>query len=101
MVSMSLNIDAIRPIVPPTVEAPQTADAWTGEFKNVLSAAIDEVGKAQNGAAQTVESFLKGEGGDLHSTILNVQRADLEFDMFMQVRNKIVSAYQEVMRLQM
>jgi flagellar hook-basal body complex protein FliE len=100
-----MNIDAVRsaiaPIVAPQVEGSSSADSATGEFKNVLSAAIDEVGKAQKGADQTVESFLKGEGGDLHSTILNVQRADLEFDMFMQVRNKIVSAYQEVMRLQM
>jgi len=98
---MSLNIEAIRTIVPPQLETPSSASAGKGEFQNVLSAAIDEVGKAQSGAAQAVQSFLKGEGDDLHSTILAVQRADLEFDMFMQVRNKVVSAYQEVMRLQM
>src|SRR5271165_6512349 len=99
---MSLNIDAIRPISPPQVEAPSPAGAaGRGEFKNVLAGAIEEVGKSQNGASQAVQSFLKGEGDDLHTTILAVQRADLEFDMFMQVRNKIVSAYQEVMRMQM
>jgi len=47
-----------------------------------------------------VERFLSGEGEDLHSTILASQRADLEFQMFMQVRNKIVSAYQEIMKMQ-
>ena len=50
---------------------------------------------------QSVENFLSGNGDDLHSTILSVQRADLEFQMFMQVRNKVVSAYQEVMKMQM
>ena len=48
-----------------------------------------------------MQQFLSGDGEDLHSTVLAVQRASLEFDMLMQVRNKVVSAYQEVMRMQM
>jgi len=44
---------------------------------------------------------MSGEGDDLHSTILASQRAELEFQMFMQVRNKVVSAYQEVMKMQL
>ena len=36
----------------------------------------------------------------MHSVILASQRAELEFDMFLQVRNKVVSAYQEIMRMQ-
>ena len=44
---------------------------------------------------------MSGEGVDLHSTILASQRAELEFQMFMQVRNKVVSAYQEVMKMQL
>jgi len=98
---MSLNIEAIQPILPPRVEAPLSPSVGTGGFRNVLAAAIDQVGKAQSGADEAVQNFLKGEGDDLHSTILTVQRAGLEFDMFMQVRNKVVAAYQEVMRMQM
>ena len=56
---------------------------------------------ASNNANQSVQQFLSGDGDDLHSTILATQRADLEFHMLMQVRNKVVSAYQEVMRMQM
>ena len=56
---------------------------------------------AGNNANQSVQQFLSGDGEDLHSTVLAVQRATLEFDMLMQVRNKVVSAYQEVMRMQM
>jgi flagellar hook-basal body complex protein FliE len=56
---------------------------------------------ASNNANQSVQQFLSGDGEDLHSTVLAVQRASLEFDMLMQVRNKVVSAYQEVMRMQM
>ena len=52
-------------------------------------------------AAATVESFLSGEGEDLHTVALATQRADLAFEMFQQVRNKVVSAYQEIMKMQM
>ncbi len=63
--------------------------------------AINQVESARNQADQSVNDFLSGEGDDLHSTILSVQRADLEFQLAMQVKNKVVSAYQEVMRMQL
>ena len=70
-------------------------------FKDVLGNAIQSVESARSGADQMVTKFLSGEGEDLHSTILASQRAELEFQMFLQVRNKVVSAYQEVMRMPM
>jgi flagellar hook-basal body complex protein FliE len=70
-------------------------------FSDILSGAINEVEGARADANQSVANFLSGNGDDLHSTILSSQRADLEFQMFMQVRNKVVSAYQEIMKMQM
>ena len=52
-------------------------------------------------AAQSVERFLSGEGEELHTTALGAQRAELAFEMFLQTRNKVVQAYQEIMRMQM
>jgi flagellar hook-basal body complex protein FliE len=99
---MSLNISPIQPIPIPQIEGlTNAAPSGSGEFQNILASAIGEVQGASNGANQSVESFLKGEGDDLHSTILTVQRAGLEFDMLMQTRNKVVSAYQEIMRMQL
>ncbi len=43
---------------------------------------------------------MTGETQDLHTTMIAVQKADLSFQMMMQVRNKIVQAYQEIMRMQ-
>jgi flagellar hook-basal body complex protein FliE len=51
-------------------------------------------------ASNSINSFLSGEGEELHDVALKTQEAELSFDMFLQVRNKIVSAYQEVMRMQ-
>jgi len=62
---------------------------------------VGQVESMQNQATSTVEKFLSGEGEDLHTVALATQRADLSFEMFQQVRNKIVGAYQEIMKMQM
>jgi flagellar hook-basal body complex protein FliE len=61
---------------------------------------MHKVGDLNANASSSVESFLSGEGDDLHKTIMATQRADLAMDLFLQVRNKVVQAYQEVMRMQ-
>jgi flagellar hook-basal body complex protein FliE len=48
-----------------------------------------------------VERFLSGEGEELHNTVLATTRAELSFDMFLQTRNKVVNAYQEIMKMQL
>jgi|HubBroStandDraft_6_1064221.scaffolds.fasta_scaffold384277_1 flagellar hook-basal body complex protein FliE len=97
-----INPPALTPVAPiessPVAPGQSTSGA---SFGDILSGAIGQVEGAHNDANQSVARFLSGEGDDLHSTILASQRADLEFQMFMQVRNKVVSAYQEVMRMQM
>ncbi len=85
--------DAIRPISAPG----QTSG---GSFQNVLAKAIGAVESTGNDAAQSVERFLGGEGEDLHNTVLATDRAEMSFELFQQVRNKVVSAYQEIMKMQ-
>jgi flagellar hook-basal body complex protein FliE len=72
-----------------------------GAFRDVLSSAIQTVEAAGNHASASVERFLSGEGEELHTTVLATQQAELSFELFMQARNKVVSAYQEIMRMQM
>src|ERR1700733_14245601 len=99
---MSINISGISlPIkIPPELGSPTASDSGNS-FTNVLNHAIGEVEGTRSSAAKSVEQFLSGSGEDLHSTILATQRAELEFQMFMQVRNKVVSAYQEIMKMPM
>jgi flagellar hook-basal body complex protein FliE len=91
---------SIQPIGTP-IDIGGATPAGGSDFSNILQGAINQVEGASNNANQSVQQFLSGDGEDLHSTVLAVQRASLEFDMLMQVRNKVVSAYQEVMRMQM
>jgi len=87
-------------IAAPRLDSAALAQGNAGEFRSLLGSAIQQVSAAQNTADAAVQGFLSGENQELHSTILAAQRADLQFDMFLQVRNKVVSAYQEVMRMQ-
>jgi flagellar hook-basal body complex protein FliE len=84
--------DAIRPAV---------ASSSNSAFQDVLSGAIQRVESFNQNATASVERFLSGEGEELHTTILATQQAELSMELFMQARNKVVSAYQEIMRMQM
>ena len=70
------------------------------EFFQTLESAIDKVQEVQSGADQQVAGVLQGDGQDLHTAMVAVEKADLTFQMMMQVRNKIVQAYQTVSQMQ-
>jgi len=69
-------------------------------FSEVLKDSIKKVNDLQLEADEAIKSFAKGETKDVHETMLAVQKADISFRLMMQIRNKIVEAYQEVMRMQ-
>ena len=94
----------IAPIsAPPAIDSipPAGSAGSPGAFKDVFSAAIQSVQGSSQAADASVERFLSGDGEDVHTAALAVERANLSFDLFLQARNKVVSAYQEIMRLQM
>ena len=94
----------ILPISAPSLAAipaaSGSATASGGAFQQVLSSAIDTVEKFGQNASASVEQFLSGEGEDVHTTVLAVERANLAFEFFLQARGKVVGAYQEIMRMQ-
>jgi len=87
------------PALAPEPAAP--AGSHGSGFRGVLENAIQGADASRNAAADAVGKFLAGDGGELHSAILATQRANLSFDLFLQMRNKVVSAYQEIMRMQL
>ena len=94
---MSLPILPVSSIALPDIAAPAAAGVPSGgAFQDVLNGAIQRVESLQTDAATSVQNFLSGDGGELHTAILASQRADLGFDMFLQMRNKVVGAYQEI-----
>lgn len=72
-----------------------------GAFQNVLAGAIQDIQGLQNDASKQVTQFLSGQSEELHTAALATQKAELAFQLGLQVRNKVVQAYQEIMRMQM
>jgi flagellar hook-basal body complex protein FliE len=87
----------------PTVEPlrPAQESAQAEGFSQVLRSAVSRAEASGTEATQLMDRFMAGESIDLHTVAMAGQRASLQFEMLLQVRNKVVQAYQEVMRLQL
>ena len=95
----------IKPIVPPAVGdlVPATgapSGPSSGGFLNSLKDAIAKANEIQVEASREVDKLMTGESQNVHQTMIALQKADVSFQMMMQVRNKIVSAYEEIQRMQ-
>jgi flagellar hook-basal body complex protein FliE len=101
---MSAAIPSLR-ILPAEAESTslQSSSFGAGEgsgFLNVLHSAMDDMQQLQGQAEAKVAGVLEGNGADVHTALIAVEKADLSFQLMMQVRNKIVSAYEEISRMQ-
>jgi flagellar hook-basal body complex protein FliE len=83
----------------PAVPNQPVAGAGGGSFGKLLNEAIQQVNDVENTSQGELQKFLSNET-DLHSVMIALEKADLSFQVMMQVRNKIVSAYQEIMKSQ-
>ena len=91
------SIGTISPL--PKLSSLQPAEGQSG-FGAVLSTALQHLNQLSGGAEQQVANLLKGASGDVSTVMIAVEKADTAFQMMMQVRNKIVSAYQDIEKMQ-
>jgi len=84
----------------PSPAEPARTGAREWGFLETLQGAMGQVNQLQDAAETQVASVLAGNGMDVHSALIAVEKADLSFQLMMQVRNKIVAAYQEISRMQ-
>lgn len=74
--------------------------AGGASFKNVLNGYLQETNEMQNSADESLSKLVKGETDNVHEVMLAMSKADVSFRMMVEVRNKLVEAYKEVMRMQ-
>ena len=70
-------------------------------FMGTLKQAIAETNELQFQASEAVNRMVTGADQSLHQTMVALQKADISFQLMMQIRNKIVTAYQEIQRMQL
>jgi flagellar hook-basal body complex protein FliE len=76
------------------------SDSAAGSFGSVVSQAVEALDRTQKGAETEIARAVAGESPDLHRTVVALQTADLSFQLALQVRNKFIGAYEEIMRMQ-
>ena len=98
---MSLAILPISaPILAPVI-SPAKAPGGASGFASMLSDAVGRMDQSNKTAQSSIDSFMSGENDEVHSVAMATQKTELQFELFLAVRNKVVQAYQEVMRMQM
>jgi flagellar hook-basal body complex protein FliE len=87
------------PPVPRAGSAGRTAEGGGPGFKELLKDQIEEVNQLQNDATRAAEDVVAGRRDDLEGVIIAIEKADTAFRMLLQVRNKMMDAYEEVKQI--
>jgi flagellar hook-basal body complex protein FliE len=94
-------ISPVKPASTPALAlAPTNRNEKRPGFADHLKASLMTTNALQHKSATAQEELSTGRNGNIHETLLAMNKADVSFRMVMEVRNKLVSAYQEVMRMQ-
>ncbi|MCB2060604.1 MAG: flagellar hook-basal body complex protein FliE [Novosphingobium sp.] len=83
----------------PATEGTQPVDGPAGNFAGALKTALDGVNASQAKAADLSEAYQRGEVTDVAKVMLARQEAGVAFEATLQVRNRLLSAYQDIMRM--
>lgn len=102
-ITIQSNLKALQgPLSPGTIQL--RVDSQNGKdvpsFAETLTQSLEKVNDLQKEADAAIKDFVSGETRNITETMIAVNKADLAFRLTMQVRNKIVEAYQEVLRTQ-
>ncbi|MEW6258640.1 MAG: flagellar hook-basal body complex protein FliE [Thermodesulfobacteriota bacterium] len=95
-IGLSSNIQPLtysRPLVQ------QTSASEPLAFSDMLKSSIETVNRQQIVADDAVKNLATGRDKDIHHTMIEMEKASVSLQMMMQVRNKMIDAYQEIMRM--
>jgi flagellar hook-basal body complex protein FliE len=90
----------VSPIADRALGEPTGGSAASGGFLDSLKSAIGKANDVQMQAGQAVDALMTGQTQDIHRTMVALQQADVSFQLMMQIRNKLVTAYEEIQRMQ-
>jgi flagellar hook-basal body complex protein FliE len=98
MADLRITPAAIAPITPPRLEGPARADG-AGGFVEALGRALGEVNAQQLASDDTAAAVAAGKPVDMSAAVVTMEKANITFQFALQIRNKLLEAYQDVMRL--
>jgi flagellar hook-basal body complex protein FliE len=87
----------------PSTVSPTTApeiNPAPSSFSNVLGQFVGEVNAKQTAATDAVTGLISGQNVSLHQAMISIEEASTSFQLMVEVRNKLLDSYQEIMRMQ-
>jgi flagellar hook-basal body complex protein FliE len=96
-----LRVDLDKAGLAPNLN-PAAPAAEQGEmpFKDILKNLVDKVASLQKDADVSLQGLVTGETTDIHNVAIKMEEAGVAFDLMMEVRNKLLEAYQEISKMQ-
>jgi flagellar hook-basal body complex protein FliE len=94
------KLNVYKPVQTASSQAIDITKPTAKSFSNLLSEELDSVNQLQQDKAVLQEKFIAGELTDVHTLMIATEKAKLGLQLTVQVRNKVLEAYQEMMRMQ-
>lgn len=88
------------PTVPNRPQSLAGVETGGGAFERTLGQFVGEVSAQQAAASEAVHGLISGQGASLHQTMISLEEAHVSFQLMVEVRNKLLESYQELMRMQ-
>jgi flagellar hook-basal body complex protein FliE len=97
---MFVNLPVVQPVRADLQRAEASGSTAVDRLGDTFSRLFNDVNNLQTAADQKIEEFATSPEKDVHGTMIALQKADLSLRLFLQVRSKLTTAYQEIMRMQ-
>src|SRR5262249_49849282 len=92
------DLQKLMPVGVPDMSSVQSGSG--NSFSSVLSNFVNEVNAKQNAAGDAIAGLMSGQNVSLHQAMISMEEASVSFQMMVEVRNKLLDSYQELMRMQ-
>jgi flagellar hook-basal body complex protein FliE len=96
-------VSSFAPLTPASAASgarPQGPVPGNASFSQVIAKLIGDANAQQLHSNQVVEQFAAGQTDSVHDLVLSVAKADLSFRLILEIRNRLIDSYQEIMRMQ-
>ncbi|TCP29181.1 flagellar hook-basal body complex protein FliE [Scopulibacillus darangshiensis] len=96
MKALAIDLQGLKP----AMEMKHLSPKSKVSFSNMLGKALDNVNVSEETANQMVTDMAAGKAGNLHNVMIAMEKSDILLQTTVEVRNKVIDAYQEIMRMQ-
>jgi flagellar hook-basal body complex protein FliE len=95
-----LTISNLQSILPEAGPAPKKpAETSSAPFSDYVKRSLEDVNRQLLQADQNIDDLVTGKNQDISNTMISMQKAEISFQLVMNIRNKLISAYDEIKRM--